>query len=132
MAATTGKKIITALWVFVACGAGLGTAIAIGQNFAVGTAEIGGVMVATSIMCGRFFWDYHIKKWFIPLNLLFLSLNAAIFLWFIRPWNPDGSKGFIQLIWVDFFFYFGLLWLATRLWGDLPLEDDDEDRSSAS
>jgi hypothetical protein len=95
-------------------------AIAIGQILTDGSAEIAGVMVASLILCTRAFWSLRERSWFLPLVVGWAVLHFIAFGAFIIPMRLATSKGFIQIIWPEFFIFAGLMWLADRFWKTSP------------
>ena len=98
---------------------GLPVAIIAGQFTSDGVAEIAGIMAASFALCVRAFWDYRAKRWFAPLVTLWAVMNFVA-LSIITSMNLQTNRDFVLLVWLEFFAFAGLLWAATRLWGDLP------------
>ena len=65
--------------------------------------------------------------WFLPVVIGWTGLNAIV-LGMILPLELSASKGFIMLVLAEFFAFFGVIFLASRLWGEPP--DDTSAHSS--
>lgn len=113
-------KRISGWWALIALALGLPATIVVGRYYPGGTAEIAGIMVASLTVCVRAFWDFRVKRWFIPLVIAWTTVHVAIMFFFVIPMKLPDSKALIQLVWVEFFAFAGILWLASRLWGGLP------------
>jgi hypothetical protein len=105
--------------ILIAFPVGLAVALIAGQFASDGAAELAGVMAGSLVACLQAFWGYRGKRWFVPLVSIWVALNLAI-LAFVVPMKIQASRGIVQLAWLEFFAFFGLLWAATRVWGDSP------------
>jgi hypothetical protein len=113
-------KRISAWWAVISLATGFAVAFAVGQFESEGGAEIAGVMAATTILCIRAFWDFRVKRWFLPLVAGWALLHAIALIFLILPMQLERSKEYLQLVWVEFFAFVGLIFLASRVWGGLP------------
>jgi len=113
------KPLLNLWWVLLCFGVGIPAVVLLSRFASGGAAEIGGIMAASVVMNLRAFWNYHLKSWFLPLAALWAFANFALLFWVLIPMRVHESRAFINLIWVEFFSFAGLLWLATRAWGDL-------------
>lgn len=120
MTEETGSKRRLTLFAIAAIVAGFATAILVGQFWSSGAAEIAGVMLCSLVFCIGAFWDFHVRPWFMPIIGGWVAVHLAIFFFIVVPRNVQDSRALIQLIWVEFFGFAGLLWVASRLWGGLP------------
>lgn len=118
----TPHKRLSGWWVLITCAAGFAVALAVGQFTTDGTAEIAGIMAGTSLMNARAFWDFKVKPWYLPLVAAWACVHALVLLLFVAPMHWHTSKSFLWLVWVEFFLFVGLVFVASRLWGGLPDE----------
>ena len=111
------QKTLSGWWALGSVAAGLVVVILLGQILAGGSAEIAGVMVASVILCVRASWSYRPNKWFVPVVAGWTVVQLVAFVLIVVPIGPAPSKLFIQLAWVEFFAFAGLIWLAGRISG---------------
>ena len=115
-------KRLSGWWALISIAVGFAVAIAVGQVTSDGAAEIAGIMVASFVLCVRAFWDFSVKRWFLPMVCAWACIHACIFVFLVLPLQLHSSKGFISLIWLEFFAFVGVIWLASKLWGGPPEE----------
>ena len=118
MAETPNKKPLSRWWALIAVGAGLAVAILFGRFSSDGSAEMAGIVVASFILCVRAFWNFRVQRWFVPLISSWAVVHILGLFLFIIPLRLTASKGLIMFVWLEFFGFAGLLWLANRLWGE--------------
>ena len=124
MAKQTGGSRPSRWWALIALGIGFPVAFGVGQFLSSGTAEIAGIMASTLVFCVRAFWDFHVKRWYFAVIAGWAAANLLILIFLVVPMRLSDSRALINLVWVEFFAFAGLLWLATRVWGGLPDEAD--------
>jgi hypothetical protein len=98
-------------------GIGLAIAILFGRFSSVGSAEIAGIMAASTILNVRAFWDFHDERWFFPLVAGWITIHLIGLFIFIIPLNLAGSKVFMILIPGEFVAFIATLLLVSRIWG---------------
>ena len=114
------KPLINLWWGFLSLGIGGPVVFLVSRFASGGAAEIAGIMAGSAVLNLRAFWNYRVKAWFLPLAGAWALANLALLIFVSIPMHVHESRSLMNLIWVEFFSFGGLLWLATRIWGDLP------------
>ena len=107
-------------WVLLSLATGLTAAILVGRFYNEGPAEIAGIMVTSAVAGTRVFWEWRVKAWFAPLLIGWALSHLSLLFFVVVPMNVHESRSLINLVWVEFFAFAGLVWLASRLWGGIP------------
>jgi hypothetical protein len=118
MAEVSNKNTLSGWWGLISVGVGLAVAILFGRFSSDGSAEISGILAGSFTLCVRAFWNFRLQRWFIPLLALWIFAHISVFFVFIVPLELVASKSLIMIVWLEFFGFAGLLWIANRLWGD--------------
>jgi phosphate/sulfate permease len=118
----TPHKRLSGWWALLSVAVGCGVAFAVGQIASDGGAEIAGIMVAMTTLCTRAFWDFHVRRWFLPLVAGWVCVHALILIFLILPMQLHRSKSYFVLVWAEFFVFAGAIFLACRFWGGVPDE----------
>jgi hypothetical protein len=98
---------------------GIAVAIQLGHVASDGAAEIGAIMAGMLILCVGAFWAYRGKRWFWALNAAWILVHLLILAEIITLKLDMSGALFKFGCLLEFFAYGGLMWLATRIWGDL-------------
>jgi hypothetical protein len=118
VAGASNKKTLSGWWALIAVIAGLAVAILFGRFSTDGSAEMAGIVAGSFILCLRAFWSFRVQRWFVPLISSWAAVHILGLFLFIIPLKLTASKGLIMFVWLEFFGFAGLLWLASRLWGE--------------
>jgi hypothetical protein len=114
------KHLLNLWWVSLSLGVGIPVAFLVSRFASGGAAEIAGIMAGSVVLNLRAFWKYREKSWFLPLAAGWAFANLTLLLFVLIPMHVQESRGLVNVIWLEFFSFAGLLWLATRIWGDFP------------
>jgi hypothetical protein len=110
-----GERRLSGWWALIAVAVGLVVAILAGQVVSDGEAEIAGVMAATLTLGVRAFWAYRVKVWFAPLVAGWIAVHLSALV-LLMPMKIVASKLLLQLAWLEYLGFVGLVWLTNKMW----------------
>jgi hypothetical protein len=117
---TQRNPLLSVWWLLLSFGVGIPVVYLVSRFASGGSAEIAGIMAGSVVFNLRAFWNYRVKSWFLPLAAAWALANLSLLIFILMPMHVRESRSLINVIWVEFFSFAGLLWLASRAWGDLP------------